>query len=306
MSGPASSGDIRDLRALVPPGALERALQAGLASVPPRLLDPLFHARKGLHLRNALESSPRCAAKEAEIATLGSFLKGVEIGHLVVFDAGPGPLHWLHNLHPGAERATFFGLEEGAMGEVRAGLPESLPHTAILAELREGVRHVKLEVAGPRTLAWLDGGLSAYPPDVAMHLLAHVGALLGPEDRLLVGGECEAMEAGSWGDSWHAGPGVTQWALDVLESTPGLAGIPWDILWRLEPDVEVLHALHADGDPIPHALAPGGAIPGEPGLVLARIHRWGDDAFAAVIAHAKLEIEAVEKRGGYRVAILRR
>ena len=297
---------MRDLRALVSPGALERALQAGLASVPPRLLDPLFHARKGLHLRDALESSPRSAAKEAETAILGAFLKGVEIGHLVVFDAGPGPAHWLHELQPGAECATLFGLEEGALARVRAGLPEGLPNTAILAELREGVRHVKLEVTGPRTLAWLDGGLGGYPPEVAMHLLAHVGALLGPKDRLLVGGACEALDTRSSGDAWPAGSQVTQWASDVLESAPELAGISWDIRWRFDRGVEVLHALHADGSPIPHSLAPGGAIPGDPGLVLARIHRWTDDAFAGVITHAKLEIEAVEKRGGYRVAILRR
>ena len=68
------SEGVRDLRAIRPAGAFDRALEAGLASNPPRLLDPLFHRAKGLHLRDVLEASGTTRARAVEADRISALL----------------------------------------------------------------------------------------------------------------------------------------------------------------------------------------------------------------------------------------
>ena len=297
---------IRDLRALVPPGAADRALQAGLASVPPRLLDPLFHERRALHLDEALEACGRTSSESTEAAAVPDLLGDEEIGHLVVFEARPDIGRWLRRPAHKPSQATLVASEEGRLRAARKSLGDEVSASLILGELREGVRHAKLEIRGARTIAWVGHALGRHPPEVAMHLLRHVGACLTGSDRLLVAGPC--MDGGQTGigSEEPAEPAIQAWADSVLGGINGLEDEPWVARWVHLEDGEALMAHRASGEDMSHPLAPGHVIPGGAALELARIHRWSDEAFEGVVSHAGLRLESVHTGAGHRVAVLRR
>jgi hypothetical protein len=295
-----------DLRALRSSGAFDLALQAGIASNPPRLLDPLFHQSKGLHLREALEASGTTRAREVEAEHIDGMLGTHDIHHLVALEANPGPGHWLGRFRGSLGRVTLVSPEPGLLQLGLAGIPGQVPCAGILADLREGVRHLKLEVQGPRTIAWAEGALSQYPPEVAMHLLRHVGACLGAEDLLILGGECAEGVKVEGRLPATCGDPVREWADAVLRSIPGFPERGWSVGWKTSHGVDHLEARREDGADFSFELGPNGVFPGGKGLELARIHRWSAADLDGAATHAGLRVECSEMEGGYRVAILRR
>ena len=184
---------------LIPPGALERAVDAGLKSNPKRLADSLFHVPRDAHLFSALEGTPGLGATQAEAALfsqLGSSLAelGPLPGSIVSLESGSSqvPMEFVSHLMGANPMSHYCLIDEYKRAlTVRAEMLSerfpSLQVVAIAGDLREGVRYLKLEAPKSKWVLWTGGAINHHDPSVSEHLLRYVGAGLQAGESLLLG-----------------------------------------------------------------------------------------------------------------------
>lgn len=180
--------------------AMARDVRAGLSSEPKELSPKYFYDERGSLLFERITELPEYYPTRAErsiLARRSGEIVGAAGEPAALVELGSGSAsktrHLLAAMRDAGCLTTYTPVDISAeiTRRTAASLVEEFPELTVHALVCDFERHLERipDGAGGRLIAFLGGTIGNFYPDARRDFLARVAALLGPDDRLLLGAD---------------------------------------------------------------------------------------------------------------------